>query len=355
MAAAEHGRAMESASADQWRDVARRWDALPDPYRAAYARWRAAEVAASSRGEREAATDLLRAAHQTSLELGAEPLRREVEALARRARIGLEPGPEADSANEQPTAPRALGLSTRELEVIDLVAEGRTNRQVAEELFISEKTAGHHVSSILSKLGVSSRVEAAAAAIRAGRGRSGGEVTSAAREGAGETDDDGRLSTTLMFTDIVKSTALLEAIGDAAWSELASWHDATLRALFRSHAGTEVDHAGDGFFVAFPDLIAALDCAIAIQRTLAEHRRRTGFAARLRIAVHTARVTRHPGGYRGRGVHEAARIAATGADEILVSGDSLGTANQRYVRLEPRQLAAAGIAQPISVIPIGWQ
>jgi DNA-binding NarL/FixJ family response regulator len=61
-----------------------------------------------------------------------------------------------------------LGLTTREQEVLALVAEGRTNRQIADELFITEKTAGHHVSNVLGKLGAASRVEAAAMAHRAG-------------------------------------------------------------------------------------------------------------------------------------------------------------------------------------------
>jgi class 3 adenylate cyclase len=58
---------------------------------------------------------------------------------------------------------------------------------------------------------------------------------------------------TFLFTDIVGSTALLEAIGNEAWQDLIRWHDRTLRALFAEHGGEEVDHTGDGFFVAFPD------------------------------------------------------------------------------------------------------
>jgi class 3 adenylate cyclase len=159
-----------------------------------------------------------------------------------------------------------------------------------------------------------------------------------------------------MFTDIVKSTPLLEAIGDEAWSALIEWHDSTLRSMFRSYSGREIDHAGDGFFVVFPDIVAALDCSIAVQRTLAEHRRRHGFAPRLRIALHTAPITRQGNAVQGRGVHEAARIAAAaGTDEILVSAQSLAAFNGRYVRLEPRQIEAAGFAEPISVVPIRWQ
>jgi DNA-binding NarL/FixJ family response regulator len=74
------------------------------------------------------------------------------------------------AAAEEPAAPAGTDheLTPRELEVLALVAAGRTNREIAEALFVSEKTAGHHVSSILRKLAVRSRVEAAGAAQRLG-------------------------------------------------------------------------------------------------------------------------------------------------------------------------------------------
>ena len=87
-----------------------------------------------------------------------------------------------------------------------------------------------------------------------------------------------------MFTDIVGSTSLLEAMGDEAWQSLLSWHDKTLRALFAANRGEEVTATGDGFFVAFESPDDALACAAAIQRGLADHlragsRRRSGSAS----------------------------------------------------------------------------
>jgi DNA-binding NarL/FixJ family response regulator len=61
-----------------------------------------------------------------------------------------------------------LDVTPRELDVLRLVAQGRTNRQIGELLFISEKTASVHVTNLLRKLGVASRVEAAALAVRTG-------------------------------------------------------------------------------------------------------------------------------------------------------------------------------------------
>jgi hypothetical protein len=76
---------------------------------------------------------------------------------------------------------------------------------------------------------------------------------------------------TFVFTDIVGSTPLLEAIGDNAWSDLRRWHDETLRRCVAHEGGEEVDHTGDGFFVSFPDVVSAVACAREIQRKLVDH------------------------------------------------------------------------------------
>jgi DNA-binding NarL/FixJ family response regulator len=144
------------------------------------ARWRAAGALLARRGDRARAADLLRQAHAGAVALGAGPLRGEVERLARLGRVDLRrdataaarpegAAPDGDGRDAAEPPPGAeLGLTPRELEVLALVAEGRSNRQVADALFISAKTASVHVSNILAKLGVASRVEAAAVAHRLG-------------------------------------------------------------------------------------------------------------------------------------------------------------------------------------------
>ena len=143
------------------------------PFAAAQARARAAEAILLARGPRDEAARLLREAHVAASALGAVPLRTAVEAVASRSRILLEApasaAPVAEPAAATPAAAdpaKILGLSAREWEVLELVADGRSNAEIAETLFISPKTASVHVTHILDKLGVSNRVEAATIAVR---------------------------------------------------------------------------------------------------------------------------------------------------------------------------------------------
>jgi DNA-binding CsgD family transcriptional regulator len=167
---AEWSRVAGHGDPDRWAQAAGAWDALGSPWPGAYARWRWAE-ARLDRGAREAAAPVLRQAWATAGELGALPLLSELESMARRARIGLEPQVAAAGGPEGAAAPEPadrLGLTPRELEVLRLLVEGCSNRQIAERLFISRSTANVHVTNILTKLGVHSRLQAAAMARRLG-------------------------------------------------------------------------------------------------------------------------------------------------------------------------------------------
>lgn len=159
---------------------------------------------------------------------------------------------------------------------------------------------------------------------------------------------------TFLFTDIVSSTSLMEVIGDEAWDDLRRWHDQTLRASFVDHGGEEIDHAGDGFFVAFPDTASALASAVEIQRRLVEHRRAHGFAPQVRIGLHATAATHDGGDYTGLGVHTAARISSlAGAGEILASVETIVEVPDLRTS-EVRAAHLKGIAEPVDVVAVEW-
>jgi class 3 adenylate cyclase len=167
---------------------------------------------------------------------------------------------------------------------------------------------------------------------------------------------DARAVRTVMFTDIVDSTKLVELLGDEPWESLLAWHDRTLRACFDQYGGVEVKHEGDGFFVAFTDSGHALECAVSLQRTLDEHRRDHGFAPQVRVGVHAAEVTEREGDYGGKGVHVAARIAAAaGPGEIVTSATTVAAARDPVASSNARQLELKGLAEPVLVATVDWR
>jgi DNA-binding CsgD family transcriptional regulator len=165
LAVAEAGRARAAASVEAWASAVDAFERLNDPYPAAYARLRQAEAALLTVNDRDLAGRLLVQAWATAVTLRAAPLRGEIEALARRARLELAPEAAPDAR-----APEAgpLGLTARETEVLRLLADGLTNREIAGRLFISQKTVAAHVAHIFEKLDVHTRVEAAGRAQRLG-------------------------------------------------------------------------------------------------------------------------------------------------------------------------------------------
>ena len=164
-----------------------------------------------------------------------------------------------------------------------------------------------------------------------------------------------RVMKTFMFTDIVKSTALVAALGDEAWETLLRWHDETLRSLFAAHRGEEIAATGDGFFISFDSPEDAIACAVAIQRKLAEHRRTHGFAPQIRIGLHASDATQVGRQFSGKGVHEASRISALAeGGEILASRSTVGAGSGLAIS-EPRTVTLRGIAEPVEIVAIDWR
>jgi len=162
-----------------------------------------------------------------------------------------------------------------------------------------------------------------------------------------------RVLKTFMFTDVVGSTNLVEALGDEAWDTLLRWHDATLREVFTAHEGREISTTGDGFFVSFDSPEQAVAAAIAIQRRLAEHRQKQGFAPQVRIGLHASDAQQVGENFRGKGVHEASRIAGLADAGQIVA--SLATVGEAYRAAGVRSESLKGLSEPIEVVIVDWR
>src|SRR3954454_1827102 len=176
---AELSRASGDDRPEHWAALRPALSGRPSPFLEAYALWREAEAHSGTNDPVSAAT-ALREGSTIGRRIGAALLVERIDGLARRLRIDVLPdtsvGTDAPVAPTPPAVEPAgpadpFGLTTREREVLELVAEGYTNRRIADALFISESTAGVHVSHILAKLGVESRTEAATIAVRLGLDR----------------------------------------------------------------------------------------------------------------------------------------------------------------------------------------
>jgi DNA-binding CsgD family transcriptional regulator len=165
--------------APAWASAAQRWDELDRPFAAARCRSRQAEALLSG-GARSEGSEVLARAHAAAAAIGATALREDLERLAALGRVSL-PRPPDDgrsetedeirdpiSAGDRARPRNPFDLTDRELQILPFLVAGQTNRQIGAAMFISPSTAGVHVSRILSKLGVTNRVEAAALALRTG-------------------------------------------------------------------------------------------------------------------------------------------------------------------------------------------
>ena len=165
---AEESRLIEPDPA-LWESAATAWGHLCMPYDAAYCRWRQAEALLAARGDRDVAAAAIGYAWRESRRVEAIPLQTEVERLAARARIPLVA--DLEPATARTSVASDLGITAREVEVLRQLAANRTDAQIAEDLFISKKTASVHVSNLLRKLGVNSRFEAGDVGRQAGLGQ----------------------------------------------------------------------------------------------------------------------------------------------------------------------------------------
>lgn len=160
---------------------------------------------------------------------------------------------------------------------------------------------------------------------------------------------------TFLFTDIVDSTRLLETLGDERWQKLLARHDELLRARIVDSGGAVIKQTGDGFFASFDEPRAAIDAAVAIQRTL----RSEVFAPEVRIGAHAGSAFKTGANftdYGGQSVHVAARIGAVaGAGEILVSRETLDGLETVFRLSNPRATSLKGFEAPTDVVSVDWR
>ena len=177
-------------------------------------------------------------------------------------------------------------------------------------------------------------------------------VTSVLNEASPLTSSSLEGTMTLVFTDIVDSTVLAEALGDSAWADLISWHESTIRHVTASQGGTVVKLLGDGSMLAFESARAAVRAAVDIQRA-SDHA-----AFGIRIGVHTGEVIRTAHDLFGVTVNKAARVAsAADSGTIMISSttrDLVGSLDG--IRMgEPKIVALKGLSDTHQIVPIEWE
>jgi class 3 adenylate cyclase len=159
---------------------------------------------------------------------------------------------------------------------------------------------------------------------------------------------------TIIFTDIVDSTALSQSMGDEMWSEVIGAHFKTVGEIVEGEGGSVVKTLGDGGMFVFPSGTAALLAAIQTQRTVTssvEHR------LNLRVGVHTGDVVQGQNDYIGLTVNKAARVAAAAkGDQILVSSTTADIVNHSEIEFgEPMTVQLKGLAGTHTLLPLNWQ
>ncbi len=157
---------------------------------------------------------------------------------------------------------------------------------------------------------------------------------------------------TLVFTDIVDSTAMAEDVGDAQWAELIVRHEKMIRSITTSHGGTVVKFLGDGSMLAFESARAAVRAAVELQQAFADA------PLSVRIGIHTGEVQRTGDDLFGLTVNKAARVAAAGgADEVLISSttrDLIGSMEGLEIGAV-RTVALKGLSDTHQIVPIHWE
>lgn len=246
-------------------------------------------IARGRRTDRSRARDLLGRAGAIFAALGMVLFARQAGVLAESLEARL-PAPGR-------TAGRAT-LSRREREILLRLARGRSDAEIARELVLNPETVGRDVRRVLARFGVTSRAEAAAAAV------SQGLIPALPPATAGAPP-----LRIIFFTDMEGSTELFDRLGDESARALGRGHDAIIRDWLRRCDGVELSYLGDGMMASFASVGAATTCAVGIQRALTEYNaQHPGHTIKVRIGLNAGNPIDEDGQLFGAAVNATARI-----------------------------------------------
>jgi class 3 adenylate cyclase/tetratricopeptide (TPR) repeat protein len=264
--------------------------------------------------DRQRASELLQQADAIARPLGMQPL------TARARRLAGEIGVALTVEGEE----RTDELTPHEIEILRQVVRGRGDQDVADFLVLSPASVARQVRSICGKLGLEGRGALAAYALERGLGAAAlpamGDLIAEPPAVTGPRGTETQ-PLVILFTDMAGSTSLLQRLGDAQARDVLRVHNAILRECLRAHRGTEIQHTGDGIFASFVSPSAAIDCAVAMQRTFADHNRdHPEVPIAVRIGLNAGEPIADDRRLVGAAVNATARICARAKPgEILVS------------------------------------
>ncbi len=204
--------------------------------------------------------------------------------------------------------------------------------------------------------GVAVAIQGIVASGKERRGTSDPRPVAEAVVGLSQADPQNRRRwVTVMFTDLVGSTSLTEAVGDEEWSRFLARHRALVRSAFLERGGTEVGTQGDGLLARFGSPADAVLCAIDIQRRIEEERVSGTLVPRLRIGVHAGEAVESEGDIVGRVVNLASRVTSEASPGEILITEPVADQLVGRIELEDRGLRALrGVSQPRHLLAVRW-
>jgi predicted ATPase/class 3 adenylate cyclase/DNA-binding NarL/FixJ family response regulator len=321
-------------------------------------------AARGRKNDRRRAVEFVKQADAIFRKLGMEPFVRRTAQLAEGLHTRISP-----ASRRRPAS--AANLSAREVEVLLQMAQGRTDREIADALVLSFRTVTRCVGTIFAKIGVNSRTAAAAYALAKGlvTPTPAGSVPETAvsthrvvgRGKAPPQDIAPQLAESLLIllvSDMQGSTALIQRLGDARAHELIRLHNDIIREALHRHHGSEVTHTGDGIVASFAAASSAIECAMAIQMAFTQHNQtHPAQTLRVRIGLNAGEPIPTEGSLFGTAVHAAFRICARAQPGQILVSDVVRqlAAGKRFAFVDRGRVTLKGFSGRFRLYEVSWQ